>query len=169
MVAPPGDVPSAEPPSSPDEPLLEELLPEELEPVLDDDDEPLPEEEDVEPPWDPELLPDDEPLAEPDDEPPPDEEEVHGPPDPLSEEPHAAPTAIPAPTTMAVESRALVFMPPLLARADECDERAHRANTRRERISFRPFGFDRSHRMGSAPCGSHHRNDVRNALRGAVM
>jgi hypothetical protein len=116
-------VPSVEPPSSPEElPLLDPLLPDEpeldVELVPDEDVEPLAEdpEEEVELPLDPELPPDVDPPPELDVEPLPDEEEDwKGFPDPLSEEPHAAPTATPALNTMAVESRALFFMLPLLA------------------------------------------------------
>jgi hypothetical protein len=121
--SPPDTVPSVEPPSSPEEPLLEPLLPDEpeldVELVPDDDVEPLPElpEDEVELPLEPVLLPDVDPLPELDVEPlpdPDDEEFPNGFPDPLSEDPHAAPTATPALNTMAVETRALFFMTPLL-------------------------------------------------------
>jgi hypothetical protein len=77
---------------------------------------------------------------------------------------------------MAVENRALVFMPTLLAAAGDCDERARCPSWRRQRIRSvhlnsiaRAFEFERSHRMRSARSGRNDRNDVRNALRGAVM
>jgi hypothetical protein len=131
--SPVGTVPSDEPPSSPEEPPPDPLLPDELVPpdepeldvelVPDEDVEPLPE---VELPLEPELLPDVDLPPELDVEPLPDEEEVPGrDPDPLSEEAHAAPSATPALTAMAVESRALFFMPPLLARRVEQSLRGH--------------------------------------------
>jgi hypothetical protein len=117
-------VPSDDPPSSPEEPLLDPLLPDEpeldVEPEPDEDVEPLPE-EDVELPLElelePEVLPEVDPPPELEVEPLPEPEE-EGPgrvPDPLSEEPHAVATAMPALSARAVESRAIFFMPPLLA------------------------------------------------------